>query len=122
MEIRDTDIGISRCDNHECNQLLLGIAIAFQTPHGEIEICSSCILTAKMMFREEERRIMHEEQFKTTLCYTCKFMKRHDGWDECTDERGGVGRSRKGYANTTHSGKCKYFSPVYDEGGVGDIS
>ena len=60
MEIRDTDIGISRCDNHECNQLLLGIAIVFNTPHGDIEICGHCVNKAKEMVETEDRRIVNE--------------------------------------------------------------
>ena len=60
MEIRDTDIGISRCDNHECNQLLLGIAIVFDTPHGEIEICVHCVCEAQEMVKAEDRRICNE--------------------------------------------------------------
>ena len=60
MEIRDMDIGISRCDNHECNQLLLGIAIVLNTPHGDIEICAHCVIRAKEMVAEEDRRIVNE--------------------------------------------------------------
>jgi len=60
MEIRDTDISISRCDDIECNQLLLGIAIVFDTPHGEIEICAHCIVKAKEMVEVEDRRIVNE--------------------------------------------------------------
>ena len=60
MEVRDRDIENSRCDNLECNQLLLGIAIVFNTPHGDMEICSHCVIRAKDMVFNEESRIINE--------------------------------------------------------------
>ena len=100
----------TRCSNSKCMHKNKSEPIV-QFYNGEyyIYLCFTCADVLGDLVANTRHCIREEEYKKNHICTKCKFLNEHDGWDECTNDEGGVGHSRKGYANTTHSGKCKYF-------------